>query len=84
MNKDKYESMKKLQAISFVLDDLRLFLDTHPFDKEALASYEKYKNERKQVLQDYETSFGPVLAYCVNDEAQWSWVNTPWPWEGEV
>ncbi|MFU0827762.1 MAG: Spore coat protein JB [Lachnoclostridium sp.] len=84
MNQAKCDSMKKLQAVSFVLDDLRLFLDTHPFDKEALASFEKYKNEREQALEEYENDFGPVLAYCVKEEAQWSWVNTPWPWEGEV
>lgn len=84
MTLDKCESMKKLQAVSFALDDLRLFLDTHPFEKEALANFENYKKERKQALEEYEKNFGPVLAYCVKEENQWSWVNTPWPWEGEV
>ncbi len=84
MNQDKYNSMKKLQAVSFALDDLRLFLDTHPFEKEALSSFENFKKQRTQILEDYETNFGPILPYCVKEENQWTWVDSPWPWEGEV
>ncbi len=84
MNQDKCDSMKNLQAVSFALDDLRLFLDTHPFEKEALKNFENYKQQRKQVLEDYEKNFGPILSYCVNEENQWTWVESPWPWEGEV
>lgn len=84
MNQDKCDSMKNIQAVSFALDDLRLFLDTHPFEKEALANYENYKKQRTQVLEEYEKNFGPILSYCVKEENKWTWVDSPWPWEGEV
>jgi spore coat protein JB len=81
---DKCEAMKKLQAISFALDDLRLFLDTHPFEMTAINSYETYRNERNQILSDYATNFGPIEPYNVKEDNQWTWVDSPWPWEGEV
>ena len=84
MNQDKCDAMKKVQAVCFALDDLRLFLDTHPYEKEAMSSYEQYKNQRKQILQEYEQNFGSILAYDVNQENQWTWVESPWPWEGEM
>ncbi|WP_246240814.1 spore coat protein CotJB [Anaerocolumna sedimenticola] len=84
MNQDKCDAMKNVQAVCFALDDLRLFLDTHPYEKEAISNYEQYKNQRKQILQEYEQNFGPILAYNVKQENQWTWVESPWPWEGEL
>lgn len=78
----KCAAMKKLQAISFVLDDLRLFLDTHPFEMQALSKYEEAKTQRNQILNEYETNYGPVETYYVKQNNQWTWVDSPWPWEG--
>ena len=84
MNGDKCEAMKKLQEASFVLDELRLFLDTHPFDTEALACYENSKAVREKALSEYETAYGPIEQYRVKENTMWYWVHCPWPWEGEV
>ena len=82
-NQNKCEAMKKIQAISFVLDDIRLFLDTHPFDMQALNSFDNYRNQRNQLLNEYETNYGPIETYNVAQSNQWTWVDSPWPWEGE-
>lgn len=84
MSEDKCSAMKKLQETSFVLDELRLFLDTHPFDKEALNSYETYRSEREKALSEYETTFGPIDQYRVKENTMWSWIDDPWPWEGAL
>lgn len=84
MTEDKCTAMKKLQEVSFVLDEIRLFLDTHPFDKEALTCYENYRGQREKALSEYETAFGPVEQYRVKENTMWNWVNNPWPWEGAV
>lgn len=84
------EYLKKVTAASFALDDMRLYLDTHPFDKEAIAFYEKYIAIRKEAIAEYEKNIGPVCSYdvkgkngtCCCENDQWAWVNEPWPWEG--
>lgn len=78
----KCEAMKKLQAISFVLDDLRLFLDTHPFDTQVMNKYEEVKLQREQALNAYESNYGPIETYKVKSDNHWTWVDSPWPWEG--
>ena len=34
---------RELAQLSFAMDDLRLFLDTHPCDKAALAAHEEVR-----------------------------------------
>ena len=37
--------MRNLQMMSFVLDDIALYLQTHPTDQDALRYYEKYRKK---------------------------------------
>ena len=37
---------RELAQLSFAMDDLRLFLDTHPCDKAALAAHEEVRARR--------------------------------------
>lgn len=81
---NKNDLMKELQTVSFVMDDIRLFLDTHPFETDALTNYESFKTQRNQTLAEYSKFYGPLLAYDVAEDSHWTWVEQPWPWEGEV
>lgn len=77
------QAFEQLSAISFAMDDLRLYLDTHPFDKEALKKFEDFQTDRNSMLTEYENSHGPVCAYNVkNNRSNFAWVDEPWPWEG--
>ena len=63
------------QAIAFAMWELRLYLNTHPNDCEALALFRLL--EEKSCDPNYASTFA-----C--DDGQysgWSWVNGPWPWE---
>ena len=58
------EQRKMMEAVytnGFAADEARLFLDTHPDDKEALAYYQKKMNMFHQAVQRYEEKFGPIL-----------------------
>lgn len=71
----------KIRAIDFSLYETVLFLDAYPHDGEALAYYHKLLEQRKSLMEEYESSFGPITAMgnkCVNE---WKWVKSPWPWE---
>ncbi len=64
----------KQQAV-FAAWELRLYLNTHPNDKEALALFRKLCKEVEE--PNYATSFLKDDG-CSNG---WNWVKNPWPWE---
>ena len=51
----RQELMNRINAASFAVDDVKLFLDTHPCDKDAMEYFEKYQEMRKCALREYGT-----------------------------
>lgn len=80
MNREKLFAC--ITATSFVLDDLRLFLDTHTTDREALDYWEKVERVRNEAVKEYTKCYGPINMYEVEVDDRWTWVDEPWPWEG--
>ncbi len=82
---NKARLMRDVQIATFRSVETNLYLDTHPFDKEALAALKKYEALRKEAVDRYEDSFGPVLAYgaSVNNDNSYKWVTEAFPWEME-
>lgn len=92
---DRNELLKKISAISFTLDDLRLFLDTHPLDDNAMKLYQQTLTERKQLLKQYADAFEPLTTDCICLESNggsdtctkypgqkhWTWNDGPIPWD---
>lgn len=77
------ELMDKINQYSFAVNEATLFLDTHPYDTEALAYFQKYRALRVEAVQEYAKYYAPlVIDYAVSDKTPWSWANEPWPWEG--
>lgn len=81
-NKNRDQLMKIIYETSFALDDVRLFLDTHPRDKEALEYYETYRELREQAVETYIECYGPLSWYDKESSDVWTWIDEPWPWEG--
>lgn len=84
MNETKNELLKKVQMYSFLVDEARLFLDTHPTSKEAIAYFNKNLERQKQAEKNYTRLYGPINDTQFSNEEKWEWVNGPWPWEMEV
>lgn len=82
-NKNKAELFKLINEYSFMLDDITLYLNTHPNCQKGLNEYEKYKALRNEVMAEYEANYGPICKYNVDINNSWDWINQPWPWEGE-
>lgn len=71
-----------INIVSFAVDDVKLFLDTHPCDQEALCYFEEYKNLRKKALKEYAKYYGPLTVDTVDTPCEhWDWVCEPWPWQ---
>ena len=79
----KKDLMDKINQYSFAMNEANLFLDTHPFDREALMYFQKYRELRVEAVKEYAKYYAPLaIDYAVCDKTPWSWVNEPWPWEG--
>lgn len=74
---------RELAQLSFAMDELRLFLDTHPEDEAALAASNEVRSKREAVVRQYERLVGPVNFYQAGGECSWDWLRAPWPWELE-
>ena len=72
---------RKIDIISFGMDDTRLFLDTHPCDREAMCHYEKLHKMRCELMNEYVAKHGPMCAYQYVPAESWAWTNCPQPWE---
>ncbi|MEY8336575.1 spore coat protein CotJB [Lachnospiraceae bacterium 62-35] len=74
--------MNVINQASFAMDDVVLYLDTHPCDSDALAYYQQVKDMRNQAVETYAAQYGPLTANQVNPGNYWSWITEKWPWEG--
>ena len=73
--------LSELMAMSFVLDEMGLYLDTHKEDSEAFEVYKKCAAAYKAGKEKYIERFGPL---CKNEAAEFDkylWLDSPWPWE---
>lgn len=48
----KKELLEWINIVSFAVDDVKLFLDTHPNCTEALEFFDEFKKQRVQALKD--------------------------------
>ena len=72
----------RLSAVSFAVDDLRLYLDTHPDDENALRLIGDYLTERNRMLKEHASFSGSAEAYDPNLTNGWDWNAGPMPWKG--
>lgn len=85
MKHSRKELLCEIQIATFEAVETNLFLDTHPYDMEALNALRKYELKRNEAIAEYENLFGPILAYGAPgcDENSYRWVLDAFPWEME-
>lgn len=83
------EKMLRIYQVCFAVDDLRLYLDTHPQDMQALDSLKSMLAQRKQLLKEFAQNFFPLTMDCMAElyqegagESCYCWQEGPMPWEG--
>ena len=70
-----------LQALGFAVQELALYLDTHPQDTEALELYRSYQKLLHKAMMAYTEGCGPLNHMTAADDKTYSWLDDPWPWE---
>ena len=79
---NRREHFEYINQISFAVDDVKLFLDTHPGNQKALEYFLKYKEKRIEALKEYAEVYGPLTVDTVSEYSDcWNWINEPWPWQ---
>lgn len=61
----KKELLEWINIVSFAVDDVKLFLDTHPNCTEALEFFDEFKKQRVQALKEYAKYYGIKLDYTL-------------------
>jgi len=78
----KEQLITKINQLKFASVDLNLFLDTNPDNKRALDDYNTVSKRLNQMIDIYETKFGPLSNFGGSQSRYpFAWVDEPWPWE---
>lgn len=71
-----------IDSLSFACTDLNLYLDVNPDDKEAINLFNMYRMKKKELMENYQNKYGPLLLSSDSLNAYpWTWNDKPWPWE---
>ena len=74
--------LQKVSETGFAVDDIVLYLDTHPSCQKGLQYYRDVVEQYESARKCYEEEFGPLRKTENNCEDYFTWVDNPWPWEG--
>ena len=87
--KEREEKMLQIYQVCFAVDDLRLYLDTHPQDIQAKDLLKTNLSRRKQLMKEFAQKFFPLTMDCMEETCQvktgtdrYCWQEGPMPWEG--
>ena len=73
------EMLQNIMCYKFAINDLALYLDTHPEDQKALCLHREYSKVLRDLSDKYQKVFGPLtIEFPCN---KWRWLEQPWPWE---
>ncbi len=76
--------LKEISAAQFALIELKLYLDTHPCDKKAVAEAKMAEKKYNELVKEFEEKFGPLTFGGDMTDFESNWVSDPWPWEKEA
>lgn len=81
--------MTEINQISFALNDLTLYLDTHPDCMKGMELFSRLQERRVQLLEEYAGLYAPLtidsmMGAAANGTGEFSWGDCPAPWEGGV
>ena len=75
----KEDLLKEIQRLYFAVNELALYLNTHPTEEKAICLQQEYSTQLKKLTEKYEAVFGPLTIYCPSQK--WTWFQNPWSWE---
>jgi len=78
---DKDQLVLKIYMVDFALNDLSLYLDIYPDNKEVYSKFREYTENMRELVSLYEKKYGPLeLGDAIY--SSYMWYKSPWPFEG--
>ena len=74
-------ALVELMALDFALQELGLYLNTHPNDQEVLQLFWSYAQLAKEGRERYQETYGPLVQTDLTPEQGYAWLKDPWPWD---
>lgn len=74
-------ALAELMALDFAIDELGLYLTTHPKDMEVLNLYWSYIKLARQGREQYQKLYGPLQQTELTPDDGYAWLENPWPWD---
>lgn len=79
---EQAQKLTEIDALSFALVDLNLYLDINPDNKEAINLFNNYREKKESLIKEYEKKYGPITLESDSlNSYPWEWINMPWPWD---
>ncbi len=83
---DQSKILNEINAISFAINDLTLYLDTHSDCENGLALFKELTRKRLELLADYAKQYNPLTQSSMitgtPETGEYGWAEGPVPWEG--
>lgn len=79
---NKEQLLNDIGIVSFVLIELGLYLDTHPFDRNAMEYFNHYNRIKQQMEKEFSMKYYPLTMDMAESSKEWRWGAAPLPWEG--
>ena len=73
LNAGKCEALQAVNETGFVVQELILYLDTHPGCSAGLARYQQAKKAHREAMEAYAAQYGPLLAEQAVHAALWDY-----------
>ena len=74
--------LDEISQVGFAVDEMTLYLDTHPYETEAIDYLTYYVRRKNQLMKEYAYQYGPLTIDTADPCSHWNWATEPWPWEG--
>lgn len=78
-NQSRASLLHEIMSLNFAINDLVLYLDTHPTDSRAINMHSEYSEKVIELTQKYQKLYGPLTVNFSSET--WDWIDQPWPWE---
>lgn len=76
------QMLKEISMIDFVLVELTLYLDTHPYDRSAMEYFNHYSRIKNRMSREFSAKYYPLTTDMAESNREWRWGAAPLPWEG--
>ena len=80
-NNEKEDLLLQIDEQRFAMIEMNLYLYLYPNNKEALNRFNTYLKKEKELVTLYESKYGPLTTSSPVQTNNWTWDNSPWPWE---